>query len=176
VKKNHIKEKINNQIQAKEIRLIGDNIIPGIYNILEAKKIATDLNLDLVEINSSSTPPIVKIIDYNKYKYLKKIKEKELKKKQKKSKQLVKEIRFRPNTDEHDYNFKAKHARKFLENGDIVKAYVFFKGREIVFKEQGQLLLMKLADELSDIGLPISLNLKIENKKMIMNIKPKKNK
>ena len=176
MKKNHIKEKINNQIQAKEIRLIGDNIIPGIYNILEAKKIATDLNLDLVEINSSSTPPIVKIIDYNKYKYLKKIKEKELKKKQKKSKQLVKEIRFRPNTDEHDYNFKAKHARKFLENGDIVKAYVFFKGREIVFKEQGQLLLMKLADELSDIGLPISLNLKIENKKMIMNIKPKKNK
>jgi len=172
--KKYIKEKVNNQIRAKEIRLVGDNITTGVYSINEARTIANELDLDLVEINSATSPPIVKVVDYNKYKYTQKVKAKELKKKQKESKQSLKEIRFGPNTDEHDYNFKAKHARAFLENGDLVKAYVFFKGREIMFKEQGQLLLTRLADELSDVGLPITLDFKLEGKRMIMNLKPRK--
>ena len=172
--KKYIKEKVNNQIRAKEVRLIGENITPGVYSIYEAKEIAEQLELDLVEINSATTPPIVKVVDYTKHQYTQKVKAKELKKKQKESKQALKEIRFGPNTDDHDYNFKAKHARKFLENGDLVKAYVFFKGREITFKEQGQLLLTRLADDLSDVGLPLSLDFKLEGKRMIMNLKPRK--
>ena len=172
--KKYIKEKVNNQIRAKEVRLVGENITPGVYDIYEARDIAERLELDLVEINSATTPPIVKVIDYTKYQYTQKQKAKELKKKQKESKQSLKEIRFGPNTDEHDYNFKAKHARNFLENGDLVKAYVFFKGREITFKEQGQLLLTRLADDLSDVGLPLSLDFKLEGKRMIMNLKPRK--
>jgi translation initiation factor IF-3 len=172
--KKYIKEKVNNQILAKEVRLVGDNITPGVYDISEAQQIANNLDLDLVEINSVPNPPIVKVIDYNKYQYIKKAKAKELKKKQKESKQTLKEIRFGPNTDEHDYQFKAKHARNFLENGDLVKAYVFFKGREIAFKDQGKLLLVRLADDLSDVGLPITLDFKLEGKRMIMNLKPRK--
>ena len=174
--KKYIKEKVNNQIRAKQVRLVGENITPGIYDIYEAKKIAENLDLDLVEINSATAPPIVKVTDYTKYQYTQKIKAKELKKKQKESKQSLKEIRFGPNTDEHDYNFKAKHARNFLENGDLVKAYVFFKGREITFKEQGQLILTRLADDLSDVGLPLSLDFKLEGKRMTMNLKPRKKK
>jgi len=174
--KKYIKEKVNNQIKAQDVRLVGDNISTGIYSIYDARKIANDLELDLVEINSATSPPIVKITDYGKYQYEQKVKAKELKKKQKETKQTLKEIRFGPNTDIHDYNFKLKNARKFLENGDLVKAYVFFKGREIMFKEQGELLLIRLADDLSDVGLPLSLNFKLDGKRMIMNLKPRKKK
>jgi len=175
--KNKINERVNEQIRAREIRLVGDNIEPGVYTINEARQIASDLDLDLVEINGVATPPIVKVIDFGKYKYAQKLKAKESKKKQKETKQSLKEIRFGPNTDEHDFKFKAKHARKFLENGDLVKAFVFFKGREITFKEKGELLLIKLADDLQDVGLPDNLDFKLEGKKMIMNLRPiKKNK
>jgi len=169
-------ERINNQIRAREVRLVGDNIEPGVYTLTEAIQIADDLDLDLVEINGNPNPPIVKIIDYGKYVYAKKLKAKEQKKKQKETKQSLKEVRFGPNTDEHDFNFKAKHARNFLENGDLVKTFVFFKGREITFKEKGELLLTKLADELQDVGLPDSLDFKLEGKKMIMMLRPLKNK
>lgn len=170
------KEKINEQIQSKFVRLIGDNIISDVYDIEQARKIAVELDLDLVEINNNVNPPIVKVIDYSKYKYEESIKDKERKKKQKESKQLLKEIRFSPNTDDHDFKFKIKHARNFLENGDLVKATVMFKGREIMFKDKGELILMKFADELNDIGIPDNLNLKIDGKKMVMIINPKKNK
>jgi len=169
-------EKINSEIRSNEIRLVGENITPGIYTLYEAKKIAEELELDLVEINPNSTPPVARIMDYHKYKYNQKQKYKDSKKKQKASKQSLKEIRFGPNTDDHDFNFKSKNARKFLEKGDLVKAYVFFKGREIIFKDKGELLLFKLADDLSDVGIPISLDLKLEGKKMIMNLKPLKKK
>lgn len=170
------KEKINEQIQSKFVRLIGDNIISDVYDIEQARKIAVEFDLDLVEINNNVNPPIVKVIDYSKYKYEESIKAKERKKKQKESKQLLKEIRFSPNTDDHDFKFKIKHARNFLENGDLVKATVMFKGREIMFKDKGELILMKFADELNDIGIPDNLNLKIDGKKMVMIINPKKNK
>jgi len=170
----YIKERINREIRARELRLVGDNIENGIYSFREALNHAEELDLDLVEINPKADPPIAKIIDFGKYKYAQKLKAKEQKKKQKENKQSLKEVRFGPNTDEHDFNFKAKHARTFLENGDLVKAYVFFKGREIIFKEKGELLLAKLADELQDVGLPDSLDFKLEGKKMIMNLRPKK--
>ena len=176
-KNKKLTERVNNQIRAREVRLVGDNVEVGVYSIEEAREIALDLDLDLVEINRTVNPPIVKVVDYGKYKYAQKLKAKEAKKKQKETKQSLKEVRFGPNTDEHDFNFKAKHARNFLENGDLVKAFVFFKGREITFKEKGELLLTKLADELQDVGLPDNLNFKIEGKKMIMNLRPiKKNK
>ena len=174
--KKYIKEKINNQITSKEVRLIGDDIVPGVYSLYDAINIAAELELDLVEINSATNPPIVKVVDYNKYQYAQKIKTKEKKKKQKESKQSLKEIRFGPNTDVHDFNFKAKHARNFLENGDLVKVYVFFKGREIIYKDKGEHLLVKLASELSDVGLPTSLDFKLEGQRMIMNLKPTKKK
>jgi len=166
-------EKVNHEIRAREIRLVGDNIEQGVYSIFEARKIADKLELDLVEINGSVIPPIVRVTDYNKYVYEQKQKAKEQKKKQKISKQHLKEIRFGPNTDDHDYNFKAKHARNFLENGDLVKAYVFFKGREIIFKDKGELLLARLANELEDIATPTSAIFKLEGKRMIMNLVPK---
>jgi len=175
-KENKIFNRINEQIRAREVRIVGDNIETGIYSLEEALDLAEELDLDLVEINSIPNPPIVKIIDYGKFKYAQKIKAKEQKRKQQENKQSLKEVRFGPNTDEHDFNFKAKHARNFLENGDLVKAFVFFKGREITFKEKGEILLIKLADELKDVGLPDSLNFKLEGKKLIMNLKPLKKK
>ena len=173
---NKITNRINREIRAREVRIVGDNIESDVYTLQEALKIADDLDLDLVEINPNANPPIVKIIDFGKIKYAEKVKAKEQKKKQKESKQSLKEVRFGPNTDEHDFNFKAKHARNFLENGDLVKAYVFFRGREITFKEKGELLLTKLADVLQDVGLPDNLNFKLEGKKMIMNLRPIKKK
>ena len=168
--------RINREIRSKEVRIIGDNVETGVYSLDVALKMAEDLELDLVEISPGAMPPVVKIIDYSKFKYNQKLQAKEQKKKQKESKQSLKEVRFGPNIDAHDFNFKAKHARNFLENGDLVKAYVFFKGREITFKEKGELLLVKLADELQDVGLPVNLDFKIEGKKMIMNLKPTKKK
>ncbi len=168
--------RINDQIRAREVRIVGDNVENGIYSLDDALEYAEGLELDLVEINPKANPPIVKITDYGKFKYAQKQKAKEQKKKQQENKQTLKEIRFGPNTDEHDFNFKAKHARTFLENGDLVKAFVFFKGREITFKEKGELLLIKLADNLQDVGLPDNLDFKLEGKKMIINFRPLKNK
>jgi len=142
-----------------------------VYPIEEAIRMAEERNLDLVEIAPNADPPVCKIIDYSKFLYDQKKKQKELKSKQQKV--VVKEIRFGPNTDEHDFEFKLNHARKFLEEGSKVKAYVFFKGRTIVFKERGELLLLKFAKELSDLGAVEQLP-KLEGKRMIMMINPKK--
>jgi translation initiation factor IF-3 len=140
-------------------------------SIDEALKLADDLELDLVEISPNASPPVCKIIDYQKFLYQQKKKQKEIKAKS--TKIIVKEIRFGPNTDEHDFNFKLKHAIKFLEEGAKVKAYVFFKGRSILFKEQGEVILLKLAQELEEIG-KVEQMPKLEGKRMIMFISPKK--
>jgi translation initiation factor IF-3 len=139
--------------------------------IREAITLAEGLQLDLVEISPNADPPVCKIIDYRKFLYEQKKKDKELKAKQ--SKVVLKEIRFGPNTDEHDFNFKLNHAKKFLEEGAKVKAYVFFRGRSIVYKEQGEILLLKFATELENHGIVEQLP-KLEGKRMIMMINPKK--
>ncbi len=155
------------------VRLVGDNIPDpgaGVYQTKEAIRIADDLDLDLVEISPSASPPVCKITDYQKFLYQQKKKQKEIKSKA--VKVVVKEIRFGPQTDEHDFEFKLKHAKKFLEEGAKVKAFVFFKGRSILFKEQGEILLLKLAQELEEIGKVEQLP-KLEGKRMIMFISPK---
>lgn len=143
----------------------------GIYKTREALQIAEEQELDLVEISPNATPPVCKIIDYKKFLYEQKKRDKALKAKA--TKVVVKEIRFGPNTDEHDYEFKKKHAIKFLEEGAKLKAYVFFKGRSIIYKDQGQILLLKLAQELEDLG-KVEQMPKLEGKRMIMFIAPKK--
>ena len=145
----------------------------GVYPIEKAIELADDQGLDLVEISPKAVPPVCKIIDYKKFLYEQKKKQKELKSRQ--VKVVVKEIRFGPNTDDHDFNFKLNHAKKFLGDGSKVKAYVFFKGRTIVFKERGEILLLKFAQELAEIGLVEQMP-KLEGKKMIMMIQPLKKK
>ncbi len=151
------------------MRLVGDNVEVGIYPIEEAIRIADEMDLDLVEISPKADPPVCKILDYKKYLY--QLEKKEKAKKQKTKKVVVKEIRFGPQTDDHDYEFKKKYAIKFLEEGNKVKAYVFFKGRSIIYKEQGQLLLLRLAQDLEEYGKVEQLP-KMEGKKMIMMIAP----
>jgi len=164
--------RINKYIRAQVVRLVGDNVDnPGIVSLEEALKVADDLELDLVEISPNANPPVCKITDYQKFLYQQKKKQKELKAKS--TKIVVKEIRFGPNTDEHDFNFKLKHAIKFLEEGAKVKAYVFFKGRSILFKDKGEVLLLKLATELEEYGKVEQLP-KLEGKRMIMFFAPKK--
>ncbi len=153
--------------------MVGENVEQGIYSVEDARAMAEDLGLDLVEISPSADPPVCRIIDYKKFLYEQKKKQKELKAKQQTVE--MKEIRFGPNTDEHDLNFKLKHARKFLEEGHKVKAFVFFRGRTIVFKERGEILLPKFAQELEDVGIVESMP-KLEGKRMIMFIVPKKKK
>jgi translation initiation factor IF-3 len=165
--------KINERISAPEVRLVADGIEPGVYSIKEARALADEQELDLVEISPNAVPPVCKIIDYQKFLYDQKKRQKELKAKQ--SKVVLKEIRFGPNTDDHDFQFKLAHARKFLEDGSKVKAFVFFKGRTIVFKERGEILLLKFAQELEDIGLLEQMP-KLEGKRMIIMINPKKKK
>ncbi|RBW57005.1 translation initiation factor IF-3 [Tenacibaculum sp. E3R01] len=157
----------------EEVRLVGDNIEVGVYPLAKAKEIAKEQELDLVEISPKAVPPVCKVIDYKKYLYEQKKREKALKSKA--TKVTVKEIRFGPQTDEHDYEFKKKHAIKFLQDGAKLKAFVFFKGRSIVFKEQGQILLLKLAQELEEYG-KVEQMPKLEGKRMIMFIAPKKTK
>jgi len=149
---------------------VGDNVEPGIYSIDEALRLADDMELDLVEISPNADPPVCKIVDYQKFLYLQKKKQKEIKAKT--SKIVVKEIRFGPNTDEHDYNFKLKHAENFLKDGAKVKAYVFFKGRSILFKEKGEILLLRLAQDLEEVAKVEQLP-KLEGKRMIMILAPK---
>lgn len=150
---------------------MADDIPADVYPIDEALRLAEEKGMDLVEIAPNAVPPVCKIIDYKKFLYDQKKKQKELKSKQ--AKIVIKEIRFGPNTDEHDFDFKLGHARKFLEEGSKVKAYVFFKGRTIVFKERGELLLLNFAKEVSDLGVVEQLP-KLEGKRMIMMINPKK--
>lgn len=164
--------RINDAIKGvREVRLVGDNVEQGIYSFAEAMRIADEQNLDLVEISPTAVPPVCKIIDYQKFLYHQKKREKE--QKAKSAKIVIKEIRFGPQTDEHDYNFKLKHAQEFLKEGNKVKAYVFFKGRSILFKEQGELLLARFANDLEDYGKVEQLP-KLEGKRMIVNIAPKK--
>lgn len=170
---NEAEHKINDLITAPEVRLVGENVEQGIYPLEKALAIAEEQELDLVEISPNANPPVCKIIDYKKYLYEQKKKKKELKANQ--VKQDVKEIRFGPNTDEHDFEFKLKHAENFLKEGHKVRAFVFFKGRSIVYKERGEVLLLQLADRLKDIAKVEQLP-KLEGKKMflMMNPKPKK--
>jgi translation initiation factor IF-3 len=149
---------------------VGEGIEPGIYPLQKALQMAAEQELDLVEIAPGAVPPVCKIIDYKKFLYEQKKKQKEIKAKS--SKIVVKEIRFGPNTDEHDFNFKKVHAEKFLEEGSKVRAYVFFKGRSILFKEKGELLLLKFAQELAEHGKVEQLPT-LEGKKMQMLIAPK---
>ena len=160
-------------IRVPQVRLVGDNVTVGVYSIQEAIKMAQEQQLDLVEISPSADPPVCKIIDYNKFLYEKKRKEKEQKAKSKTSE--VKEIRFTPNTDDHDFDFKAKHAEKFLKEGNKVKAYVQFKGRAIQFKERGELLLLKFAERLNDAGVLEGMP-KMEGKRMLAIWAPKSQK
>ncbi len=160
-------------MRVDEVRLVGDNVEVGVYPLAKAKEIARDLELDLVEISPKAKPPVCKVIDYKKFLYEQKKREKAMKSKA--TKVIVKEIRFGPQTDEHDYAFKKKHAIKFLQDGAKLKAFVFFKGRSIIYKEQGHILLLKLAQELEEYGKVEQLP-KLEGKRMIMYIAPKKNK
>ena len=153
------------------MRLVGDNVTPGIYPIQQARSIADELELDLVEISPNAEPPVCKILDYQKYRYQQKKKAKEIKAKA--AKVVVKEIRFGPQTDDHDYNFKLKHAVGFLQEGSKVKAYVFFKGRSILFKEQGEVLLLRFANDLEDYGKVEQMPI-LEGKRMTIMISPKK--
>ncbi|OZV67722.1 translation initiation factor IF-3 [Winogradskyella aurantia] len=167
------KHKINSKIRADEVRVVGDNVEVGIYPLKQALAIADEQGLDLVEISPDAKPPVCKVMDYKKFLYEQKKREKALKSKA--TKVVVKEIRFGPQTDDHDYEFKKKHAIKFLKDGAKLKAFVFFKGRSIVFKEQGQILLLRLAQDLEDYG-KVEQMPKLEGKRMIMFIAPKKNK
>lgn len=163
----------NHMIKVPMVRLVGDNIEVGVYPIAEAQRIANDQGLDLVEISPQADPPVCKVIDYNKFLYEKKKREKDMKAKSKVSE--VKEIRFTPNTDDHDFDFKSKHAENFLKDGNKVKAYVQFKGRAIMFKERGELLLLKFAERLVDVGTLESMP-KLEGKRMFAIFAPKSQK
>ena len=150
---------------------MGENIESNIYSLKDALNIAYELGLDLVEISPSANPPVCKVVDYKKFLYEQKKKQKEIKAKT--AKVVVKEIRFGPNTDDHDFNFKLNHALKFLKEGAKVKADVFFKGRSIIYKEQGEIILLRFADELSEFG-KVEMLPKMEGKRMIIIISPKK--
>src|SRR6187431_2828568 len=170
VPRKEAEHRINHFIRVPQVRLVGENVEVGIYSIQDALRMAQEQALDLVEISPTADPPVCKIIDYNKFLYEKKKKEKEMKAKSKTAE--VKEIRFTPNTDDHDFDFKAKHAEKFLKDGNKVKAYVQFKGRAIMFKERGELVLLKFAERLAEVGQPEGLP-KLEGKRMLMVIAPK---
>ena len=163
--------RINDRIRAKEVRLVGDDLEQGVYSIQEALNIADKQQLDLVEISPNAVPPVCKVIDYQKFLYQQKKRQKD--QKAKSTKLIVKEIRFGPQTDDHDYDFKLKHAKAFLEEGSKVKAYVFFKGRSILFKEQGEVLLLRFANDLEDFGKVESMPV-LEGKRMIIMLAPKK--
>lgn len=174
--------KINRRIRATEVRIVGNNleeiskkygqkIESGIYPTKQALDIATAVEMDLVEISAKAKPPVVRIVDYSKFLYEKKKREKEIKSNAQKT--VIKEIRFGPNTDDHDFQFKLRHAQKFLEEGAKVKAFVQFRGRSIVFKERGELLLLRFIDALTSIGQPEALP-KMEGRRMFVFVAPKK--
>ncbi|WP_262892122.1 translation initiation factor IF-3 [Aegicerativicinus sediminis] len=172
----HVKEeqhRINSKIRAEKVRVVGDNVEQGIYPTKKALELADEQGLDLVEISPKADPPVCKVMDYKKFLYEQKKREKVLKAKA--TKVVIKEIRFGPQTDDHDYDFKKKHAEKFLKDGAKLKAFVFFKGRSIVFKDQGQILLLRLAQDLEDYG-KVEQMPKLEGKRMTMVMAPKKTK
>lgn len=170
---NDYPHKINDNIVATEVRVVGEDVNGEVLSRSAALALAEEQGLDLVEIAASAVPPVCKIIDYKKFLYEQKKKQKELKAKQ--AKVVIKEIRFGPNTDDHDFNFKLNHAKKFLEDGSKVKAFVFFKGRSILFKDQGEILLLRFAQELEDYGTVESMP-KLEGKRMIIFIAANKKK
>ena len=163
--------RINEAIRVKEVRLVGDNVEQGVYTIQQALRIANDQELDLVEISPNVNPPVCRVVDYQKFIFQLKKKQKE--QKAKSVKVVVKEIRFGPQTDDHDYNFKLKHAKGFLSEGSNVKAYVFFRGRSILFKDQGEVLLLRFANDLEDYGRVESMPV-LEGKRMTIMLAPKK--
>ncbi len=173
MKNDNLKEqyRINERIRVREVRLVGDNVEQGVFPTFQALKMAEDKGLDLVEISPNAVPPVCKITDYQKFLYQQKKRQKE--QKAKSVKVVVKEIRFGPQTDDHDYNFKLKHAKGFLEEGCKVKSYVFFKGRSILFKEQGEVLLLRFANDLEEYAKVESLP-QLEGKRMIIMLAPKK--
>ncbi|MBK7855636.1 MAG: translation initiation factor IF-3 [Bacteroidetes bacterium] len=161
--------RINDKIRVPQVRLVGENVTQDVYPTTIAYQMAQDMGLDLVEIVETSTPPVCRIVDYQKFLYEKKKKEKEAKAKT--SKSVLKEIRFGPNTDDHDFNFKVKHAIKFLEEGAKVKAYVHFKGRSIAYKEKGEIILLKFAQALEEYG-KVELLPKLEGNRMFLHLMP----
>ena len=163
--------RINEQIRAREVRIVGDDVESQVIPTRDALRLAQQKNVDLVEISPNAEPPVCRLIDYSKFLYQQKKRQKELKAKQVKIE--VKEIRFGPQTDDHDYNFKLKHANGFLSDGDKVKAYVFFRGRSILFKEQGEVLLLRFANDLEEYGKVEAMPV-LEGKRMTMYIAPKK--
>lgn len=163
--------RINEQIRSREVRLVGDDVESTVMPTHKAIQLAEQKGVDLVEISPNAQPPVCRLIDYSKFLYQQKKRQKELKAKQVKIE--VKEIRFGPQTDEHDYNFKLKHAKDFLTEGDKVKAYVFFRGRSILFKEQGEVLLLRFANDLEEYGKVEQMPV-LEGKRMIIFIAPKK--
>ena len=173
MKNDSLKEqyRINDRIRVREVRLVGDNVEPGVYPTQQALKIAEEQGIDLVEISPNAAPPVCRVIDYQKFLYQQKKRQKE--QQAKLVKVVVKEIRFGPQTDDHDYNFKLKHAKGFLEEGSKVKAYVFFKGRSILFKEQGEVLLLRFANDLEEYGKVEQMPV-LEGKRMIIMLTPKK--
>ena len=173
MKNDSLKEqyRINDRIRVREVRLVGDNVEPGVYPTQQALKIAEEQGIDLVEISPNAAPPVCRVIDYQKFLYQQKKRQKE--QKAKSVKVVVKEIRFGPQTDDHEYNFKLKHAKGFLEEGSKVKAYVFFKGRSILFKEQGEVLLLRFANDLEEYGKVEQMPV-LEGKRMIIMLTPKK--
>ncbi|MGV3639278.1 MAG: translation initiation factor IF-3 [Adhaeribacter sp.] len=162
--------KINNRILARQVRLVGENVETGVYALEDALRMAKESNLDLVEISPKAEPPVCRIVDYSKFKYELKKKQREIKAKTQKV--VTKEIRFGPNTDDHDFEFKVKHAKSFLEGGAKVKAYVHFVGRTIVFKERGEVLLLKFAQALEEVAKVEQLP-KLEGKRMFLFLGPK---
>lgn len=162
---------INEYIRAREVRLVGDNVEQGIYPIDKARRLAEQMELDLIEISPNAEPPVCRILDYQKFLYQQKKRQKE--QKAKAAKVVVKEIRFGPQTDDHDYNFKLKHAVGFLKEGSKVKAYVFFRGRSILFKEQGEVLLLRFANDLEEYG-KVEMMPVLEGKRMTIMITPLK--
>ena len=170
-KDNKDQHAINERIRAREVRLVGDNVTQGVYTIQQALAIADEQGLDLIEISPNAQPPVCRVLDYQKFLYQQRKRLKE--QKAKSTKVVVKEIRFGPQTDDHDYNFKLKHAIGFLQEGAKVKAYVFFKGRSILFKEQGEVLLLRFANDLEDYGKVEMMPL-LEGKRMTIMLAPKK--
>ena len=172
MKNDNLKEqyRINERIRVREVRLVGDNIETGVYPIAQALKIEEEQGMDLVEISPNAAPPVCRVIDYKKFLYQQKKRQKE--QKAKSVKVVVKEIRFGPQTDDHDYNFKLKHAQNFLKEGAKVKAYVFFRGRSIVFKEQGEILLLRFATDLEEFA-KVEAMPRLDGKKMNMMLAPK---
>lgn len=161
---------INGDIKAEEVRLVGDNVEVGVYAVQKALELAREQELDLVEISPNAVPPVCKIIDYRKFLYEQKKREKVIKAKA--TKVIIKEIRFGPQTDDHDFEFKKRHAEKFLKEGAKLKAFVFFKGRSIVYKDQGEILLLRLAQELEEFG-KVEQMPQLEGKRMTIFIAPK---